>query len=91
TSDAIDMENWNWMLKGLVSYDKNLPVDGLKTGTSDAAGDCFTGTVEKNGMRIITVILHANGDAKTRRFDQTKKLMTNVLENWKTMTLAEAG
>ena len=74
TSDAIDMENWNWMLKGLVSYDKNLPVDGLK-----------------NGMRIITVILHANGDAKTRRFDQTKKLMTNVLENWKTMTLAEAG
>ena len=91
TDDAINMENWDWMLKGLVSYDKNLPVDGLKTGTSDAAGDCFTGTVEKNGIRIITVVLHANGDAKTRRFDETKKLMTHVLENWKTITLANAG
>ncbi|TLF38646.1 D-alanyl-D-alanine carboxypeptidase [Lacticaseibacillus zeae] len=91
TDDAINMENWDWMLKGLVSYDKNLPVDGLKTGTSDAAGDCFTGTVKKNGMRIITVVLHANGDAKTRRFDQTKKLMNHVLENWKTVQLADAG
>ncbi|MGV2537803.1 D-alanyl-D-alanine carboxypeptidase DacA, partial [Bacillus thuringiensis] len=49
------MSNWNWMLKGLVKeYDG---VDGLKTGSTPEAGDCFTGTVERNGMRFISVVI----------------------------------
>ena len=42
TDDAINMENWNWMLPGLIF--KYEGVDGLKTGTTDFAGYCFTGT-----------------------------------------------
>ncbi|WP_461224838.1 serine hydrolase [Lacticaseibacillus suihuaensis] len=91
TSDATKMDNYDWMLPGLVAAQKDLPVDGLKTGTTDKAGDCFTGTVEKNGMRIITVVLHANGTAKTRRFDQTAKLMRATLSSWKLMKVTTAG
>lgn len=66
----IQMDNWNWMLKGLVKqYDG---VDGLKTGSTPEAGDCFTGTVERNGMRFISVVIKTN--SHTARFDETKKL-----------------
>ena len=60
-SDTTNMANYNAMLPGSTAAVSGLNVDGLKTGTTDRAGDCFTGTVEKNGMRIITVVMHANG------------------------------
>ncbi|WP_368908020.1 D-alanyl-D-alanine carboxypeptidase family protein, partial [Bacillus wiedmannii] len=66
----IDMTNFNWMLKGLIKQYEG--VDGLKTGTTPEAGDCFTGTVERNGMRLISVVIKAN--SHTARFDETKKL-----------------
>ncbi len=67
------MTNSNKMLNGLSYYDPNYPVDGLKTGTTDGAGSCFTCTVDKNGKRVITVILGAQNDAE--RFSETKKLL----------------
>lgn len=67
------MTNSNKMLNGLSDYDSNYPVDGLKTGTTDGAGSCFTCTVDKNGKRVITVILGAQNDAE--RFSETKKLL----------------
>lgn len=67
------MTNSNKMLSGLSDYDPNYPVDGLKTGTTDGAGSCFTCTVDKNGKRVITVILGAQDDAE--RFSETKKLL----------------
>lgn len=78
------MENWNWMLKGLSQYDANYPLDGLKTGTTDAAGACFTGTMVKNGRRIITVVLGAKHKDGTdpSRFTQTKKLLNYVFSNY---------
>lgn len=92
TSDATDMENWDWMLKGLVSAQSDLPVDGLKTGTTDRAGQCFTGTVKKNGMRIITVVLHAgSNDGSTTRFKQTATLMRYVFNNWTTLKVTTKG
>ena len=51
------MANFNWMLKGLIKQYEG--VDGLKTGTTPEAGDCFTGTVERNGMRLISVVIKA--------------------------------
>lgn len=66
----IDMANFNWMLKGLIKQYEG--VDGLKTGTTPEAGDCFTGTVERNGMRLISVVIKAK--SHTARFDETKKL-----------------
>ena len=57
------------MLKGLVKeYDG---VDGLKQAQLEA-GDCFTGTVERNGMRFISVVIKTS--SHTARFDETKKL-----------------
>ncbi|MBD5429083.1 MAG: D-alanyl-D-alanine carboxypeptidase [Lactobacillus sp.] len=78
------MENWNWMLKGLSQYDSNYQLDGLKTGTTDAAGACFAGTMTKNGRRIITVVMGAQHKDGTdpSRFTQTKKLLKYVFDNY---------
>ncbi|MFD1708117.1 serine hydrolase [Siminovitchia sediminis] len=71
------MKNWNWMLPSLVfGYEG---VDGLKTGTTDFAGYCFTGTAERDDMRVVTVVMNAkdkNGQgAYESRFVETKKMM----------------
>lgn len=90
-SDTTKMANYNAMLPGSTAAVSGLNVDGLKTGTTDRAGDCFTGTVEKNGMRIITVVMHANGSGDTKRFVQTGKLMNWVFANWKAMQVTTTG
>ncbi|MGE7692455.1 D-alanyl-D-alanine carboxypeptidase family protein [Lysinibacillus sp. NPDC097214] len=73
TEDAIKMANWNFMLPGLIYQYQG--VDGLKTGTTDFAGHCFTGTAERNGTRLISVVMKAVGeDPKKARFDETAKL-----------------
>lgn len=57
TDDAIKMDNWNFMLKGLVFEYEG--VDGLKTGTTDYAGQCFTGTAKRGNTRLISVVMDA--------------------------------
>ncbi|WP_233449197.1 D-alanyl-D-alanine carboxypeptidase family protein [Levilactobacillus suantsaii] len=90
TKDATKMENWNWMLKGLSASYTKLHVDGLKTGTSTAAGANFTGTAHNGGNRIVTVVLHAAHKSETdpSRFQQTQKMMSYVYNNFKTVTYA---
>ncbi|MCM3181245.1 serine-type D-Ala-D-Ala carboxypeptidase (penicillin-binding protein 5/6) [Cytobacillus horneckiae] len=84
TEDAIKMENWNWMLPELVyGYEG---VDGLKTGTTDFAGYCFTGTAERKGTRYVTVVMNArdndtSGSYKSR-FDETKKMFDYGFANF---------
>jgi len=79
-----EMKNWNWMLPGLVyGYEG---VDGLKTGTTDFAGYCFTGTAKRNDFRVITVVMNAKnaqgqGDYKSR-FDESKKMMEYAFTNF---------
>ncbi|WP_185150691.1 D-alanyl-D-alanine carboxypeptidase family protein [Cytobacillus dafuensis] len=84
TEDAINMENWNWMLPGLVYGFEG--VDGLKTGTTDFAGYCFTGTAERNGTRYITVVMNAKDDSGKgsykSRFDETKKMLNYAFSNF---------
>ncbi|MCX2455936.1 serine hydrolase [Lacticaseibacillus nasuensis] len=87
TSDQAEMTSWNLLLKGQKDYEADLPVDGLKTGTGDKAGDCFVGTVNKAGMRVITVVMHANGKQSDRRFIQTAKLMKQVYADWHAITI----
>ena len=88
TNDATKMENWNWMLKGLSAAYSKLHVDGLKTGTSDAAGANFTGTANNDNNRIVTVVLHAAHKSETdaSRFQQTQKMMSYVYNNFKTVS-----
>ena len=82
TSDEIKMENWNWMLSGLISEREN--VDGLKTGTTDFAGATFTGTALENDMRIITVVMNVKDGQKdlSKRFVETDKMMDWAFANW---------
>ncbi|MFO1441718.1 D-alanyl-D-alanine carboxypeptidase [Bacillus sp. Bva_UNVM-123] len=84
TDDKIDMQNWNWMLPSLVyGYEG---VDGLKTGTTDFAGLCFTGTAIRNGTRYITVVMNAkDGNGKSTyksRFDETQKMFDYAFSNF---------
>ncbi len=47
-------------------------VDGLKTGYTDLAGYCFTGTAVKDGVRLISVVMGTASE--TERFKETAKL-----------------
>lgn len=83
TDDATEMPNWNWMLPELVfGYEG---VDGLKTGSTSSAGSCFTATATKNGMRVISVVMDAQGnggDVKDSRFPETEKMLDYAFNNF---------
>ncbi|WP_091586679.1 D-alanyl-D-alanine carboxypeptidase family protein [Alteribacillus bidgolensis] len=71
TEDYIEMQNWNWMLpEGPMPYEG---VDGLKTGFTDLAGNAFTGTAERNGLRFISVVMRT--ESREARFEETAKLL----------------
>ncbi|WP_238323086.1 D-alanyl-D-alanine carboxypeptidase family protein [Gorillibacterium massiliense] len=79
------MENWNWMLEGKknTKFQKDyayVGMDGLKTGHTDNAGWCFTGTAERNGIRLISVVM--NTKAEKNRFTETRKLMDYGFSNF---------
>ncbi len=97
TSDEIKMDNWNFMLPGLVFEYKNAnaTVDGLKTGTTDFAGHCFTGTATKDGMRVIAVVTKAvdskgKGSYKAR-FDATAALFNYGFSQFSKEEIVPAG
>ncbi|MCL6606339.1 MAG: D-alanyl-D-alanine carboxypeptidase [Paenibacillus sp.] len=70
--------NYNWMLEGnkdvlsLRSYAYQ-GLDGMKTGYTDEAGYCFTGTAVRDGVRLISVVMGTNSESA--RFEETKKLL----------------
>jgi serine-type D-Ala-D-Ala carboxypeptidase (penicillin-binding protein 5/6) len=84
TDDKINMENWNWMLPTLVFGYEGM--DGLKTGTTDFAGYCFTGTASRDGKRFITVVMNAKNAAGQgnykARFDETRKMFDYAFSNY---------
>ncbi|WP_144505992.1 D-alanyl-D-alanine carboxypeptidase family protein [Bacillus mycoides] len=53
-------------------------IDGLKTGFTDSAGYCFTGTAKQGDNRIITVVMGTK--SKTKRFTETNKLMSYAFQ-----------
>ncbi|OAK67368.1 D-alanyl-D-alanine carboxypeptidase family protein [Lederbergia galactosidilytica] len=64
--------NTNLMLPGVGSSLEYGGVDGLKTGFTDEAGYCFIGTVERDGTRLISVVMGT--DSLNARFAETIKL-----------------
>lgn len=82
TPDAIDMPNWNKMLFTEELKVQFEGIDGLKTGSTDAAGFNFTGTAERDGMRVISVVMNTTNDegvsTEISRFLETKKLLTHA-------------
>ncbi|KEK24141.1 D-alanyl-D-alanine carboxypeptidase family protein [Bacillus gaemokensis] len=49
-------------------------MDGLKTGFTDSAGYCFTGTAKQGDKRLVTVVMGTK--SKMKRFTETNKLMS---------------
>lgn len=76
--NPIEMINWNWMLPGL--WYEMEGVDGLKTGYTEEAKNCFTGTAKRNGMRLISVVMGA--PTKAKRFEETRKLLEYGFQNY---------
>ena len=61
-------EFWLVNTNKLVRFFKG--VDGLKTGYTDTAGYCLTATIEKDGMRLISVVM-GEPEATTRSSETT--------------------
>ena len=57
---------------------------GLKTGTTSAAGSCISAAAERNGMRLIAVVLGAENTKD--RFSAASSLLDYGFVNWKLTT-----
>lgn len=79
------LSNTNWMLPSLAGPYSYEGTDGLKTGYTQNAGYCFTGTTEKGGSRLIAVVMGTK--SKEARFEETRKLFDYGFS--KTLTLRE--
>ncbi len=64
-------------------------VDGLKTGYTEEAGYCLTSTAEKNGMRLITVIM--GSPSSEVRNAETTELLNYGFNNYKIQTLISSS
>ena len=64
-------------------------VDGVKTGFTKAAGYCLVASAERNGMRLISVVLGAENDEARMRDSQ--KLLSYGFRNYETKTLYKPG
>lgn len=86
------INNWNYMLKhdsvNLKQYYYE-GVDGLKTGFTDLAGYCFTGTATQNGKRLITVVMGT--DSENQRFGETAKLLDYGFKQFEDTKLFSKG
>lgn len=86
------IENLNWMLPhDSVNFKQFYyeGMDGLKTGYTDSAGYCFTGTAERNGKRLISVVMKT--ESESERFEETAKLMDYGFNNFETVELFPKG
>ncbi len=65
--------NWNKMLEGTDDTYSFDGVKGLKTGTTEEAGECFVGYFEDGGKKYISVVLGANKGGRNR-WDETIRM-----------------
>lgn len=90
--DDQTITNWNWMLPHDTTYLKQFHyegVDGLKTGFTELAGYCFTGTAEVDGKRLIAVVMKTASEAE--RFKETAKLFDYGFDNFEMQELFPSG
>jgi len=64
-------------------------VDGMKTGMTDAAGYCLVSTAERDGMRLIAVVLGAR--SPTARANDSQALLNYGFRFYETRLLYPAG
>jgi D-alanyl-D-alanine carboxypeptidase (penicillin-binding protein 5/6) len=63
-------------------------VDGIKTGYTSEAQQCLVSTAQKNGRRLISVVLKA---IRTNVYVDTRKLLDYGFENFKFIDIVNAG
>ena len=85
-SQTYHMQNINLMIKGAALDRADGEIDGLKTGTTDSAGNCFVSTGMFNNRRLVTVVLNVPGDFNNQ-FQQTNNLYNRVLGRFAPQTI----
>jgi D-alanyl-D-alanine carboxypeptidase (penicillin-binding protein 5/6) len=81
--NGIKQDNRNRLIFG------EMPVDGLKTGHTEAAGYCLVASAEQNDTRFISVVLGTDSDAARNR--ESKKLLTYGFRFYETAGLYKAS
>lgn len=64
-------------------------VDGIKTGHTDEAGFCLVASAQKNGMRLISVVMGTNSEES--RAAESQKLLAYGFRFFETHKLYSAG
>ena len=82
TYNGIRQSNRN----SLLFRDRN--IDGMKTGWTDAAGYCLVASAERDGMRLISVVMGTASEES--RAIETQKLMTYGFRYFETHKLYDA-
>ncbi|MNH94882.1 D-alanyl-D-alanine carboxypeptidase DacA precursor [compost metagenome] len=85
--DKTPLVNLDWMLeanKSNINFKQYAypGLDGLKTGHTENAGNCFTGTAVRNGVRLISVVMGTDAKSQKSRFVETKKLLDYGFDNF---------
>lgn len=73
------MKNTNYFLNPNSKF-YNEYVNGIKTGTTNQAGNCLVTDCSKDGLDIITVVLGAK--TSDSKFTETEKLLKYAFENY---------
>ena len=68
---------------------RDASVDGLKTGWTEEAGYCLVASAQKNGMRLVSVVMGAKSERA--REQETQKLLSYGFRYYETHTLYEMG
>lgn len=63
--------------------------DGLKTGSSDASRYCLCATAEKDGLRLIAIVLGV--PVSQTRFNEARAMLDYGFQNYKRVTLLQKG
>ncbi|MXY90662.1 MAG: D-alanyl-D-alanine carboxypeptidase [Gammaproteobacteria bacterium] len=71
----------------LLFRDRN--VDGLKTGWTDRAGYCLVTSAERDGMRLIAVVMGT--ESENARAVETQKMLTYGFRYYETWKLNDSG
>ena len=63
--------------------------DGLKTGSADVSKYCLVSTAQKNGLRLIAIVLGT--PVSQTRFDEARAMMDYGFASYKRVTLLQTG
>lgn len=63
--------------------------DGFKTGSTDAAKYCLAATAQKNGMRLVAIVLGT--PVSQTRFDEARAMLDYGFANYQRVVIANKG